>query len=152
MQQAALLESILQTTQDKMHNLLQLLKAEAVILEKSDIEQLESITIQKIAVTEEIEKHEQQRIHFLSQKSLDPNEPTQWLKNNKLISIWSKIKTLSEKAQKQNQVNGMVINGNRRRIQSKIEIFSSSVPAAELTYSSSGENINQNSSKTLAHV
>lgn len=152
MQQAAPLESILQTTQDKMHDLLQLLKAEAVILEKSDIEQLESITIQKIAVTEEIEKHEQQRIHFLNQKSLDPNEPTQWLKNNKLISIWSKIKTLSEKAQKQNQVNGMVINGNRRRIQSKIEIFSSSVPASELTYSSSGENINQNSSKTLAHA
>ena len=150
--QSLSLENILMITQDKMQQLLQVLKNEASVLERNNIEELENITQEKITLTEEIERSEQQRIHFLSIRSLNPNEPKQWLQDNKLISIWSKIKELSEQAQKQNQVNGLVINGNRRRVQTKIEILSTSAPAVELTYSASGENINQRNSKTLAHA
>ena len=152
MQQTLSLETILTLTQDKMHHLLELLKSETLILEKNSIEELEKITIEKITITEEIEKSEQQRVHFLNNKALNPNEPSSWLSNNKLISTWSNIKNLSEKAQKQNQINGMVINGNRRRVQTKIEILSASSPASELVYSASGENINQKNSKILGHV
>ena len=152
MQQTLSLETILTLTQDKMHLLLQLLKSETLILEKNNIEELEKITLEKITITEEIEKNEQQRVHFLNKRSLNPNEPSSWLNNNKLISTWSNIKKLSEKAQKQNQINGMVINGNRRRVQTKIEILSTSSPASELIYSASGENINQKNSKILGHV
>lgn len=135
-----------------MQQLLDLLINETSLLKKNDIEELEAITQKKITITEQIEKNEQQRIHFLTIRSLNPNEPKQWLLDNKLISIWSKIKDLSEQAQKQNQINGLVINGNRRRVQTKIEILSTSAPAVELTYSASGENINQRNSKTLAHA
>ena len=146
------LENILINSQDKMQQLLDLLINETSLLKKNDIEELEAITQKKITITEQIEKNEQQRIHFLTIRSLNPNEPKQWLLDNKLISIWSKIKDLSEQAQKQNQINGLVINGNRRRVQTKIEILSTSAPAVELTYSASGENINQRNSKTLAHA
>lgn len=146
------LETILTFTQDKMHELLHVLQNETLILEKNNIEELEKITLKKITLTQQIEKNEQQRIHFLSAKSLNPNEPAQWLQNNKLISLWTEIKKLSEQARKQNQINGLVINGNRRRIQTQIEILSTSSPAVELIYSSSGENINQRNSNTLAHV
>ena len=146
------LETILTVTQEKMHELLQVLKNETLILEKNNIEELESITQEKITLTSIIEENEQQRIHFLTTKSLNPNEPEQWLQNNKLISIWNKIKSLSEQAQKQNQINGLVINGNRRRVQTQIEIFTTSSPAAELVYSASGKNIKQRNSNTLAHV
>lgn len=146
------LEVILDVTQKKMSMLLQTLKNETLALEKNNIEELHKLTENKISLTEQIEKNEQQRIHFLTAKSLNPNEPTQWLKNNKLISAWEKIKTLSQQAQKQNQINGQVINGNRRRIQTQIEILSTSAPTVELTYSSSGQNVNQQQSKTLAHV
>ena len=146
------LEAILTTTQEKMQQLLALLKQESSVFKKNNIEELENITLQKITLTEQIEKTEQQRIHFLTSKSLNPNEPAQWLVNNKLISTWSKIKNLSEQAQEQNQINGMVINGNRRRVQTQIEILSTSAPAVELTYSSSGENIKQRNSNSLAHV
>lgn len=146
------LENILIFTQDKMHQLLQVLKKETVLLEKNNIDALESITLEKITLTEQIEKNEQQRIHFLTNKSLNANEPSQWLENNKLISIWNKIKYLSTQAQKQNQINGLVINGNRRRIQTQIEILSTSAPAVELTYSASGENIKQRHSNTLARA
>ena len=146
------LEVILNFTQEMMSRLLQTLKNETQALEKNNIEELQEITKEKVSLTEQIEKNEQQRIHFLTSKSLNPNEPAQWLKNNKLISIWDKIKMLSQRAQKQNQINGQVINGNRRRIQSQIEILSTSEPRVELTYSSSGENVNQKQSKTLAHV
>ncbi len=150
--QSLSLENILIITQDKMQQLLQVLKNETLVLEKDNIEELEKITQEKIILTEQIEKNEQQRIHFLTIRSLNPNEPKQWLQDNKLISIWSKIKELSEQAQKQNQINGLVINGSRRRVQTKIEILSTSAPAVELTYSASGENINQRTSNTLAHV
>ena len=146
------LESILTTTQDKMQQLLKVLKNETSILEKNNIEEFEGITQKKITLTEQIEKNEQLRIHFLTSKSLNPNKPSQWLQNNKLNSLWTKIKKLSEQAQKQNQINGLVINGNRRRVQTQIEILSASPPAAELVYSASGENIKQRNSKTLAHV
>lgn len=146
------LENILTFTQNKMQLLLQVLKKESTLLEKNNIEELESITLEKITLTEQIEKNEQQRINFLAAKSLDANEPSQWLQNNKLISIWAEIRKSSEQAQKQNQINGLVINGNRRRIQSQIEILSTSAPAVELTYSASGENVNQRDSNTLAHV
>jgi len=150
--QSLSLENILLISQDKMQQLLQALKKETSILERNNIEELESITQEKITITEQIEKNEQQRIHFLTIRSLNPGEPKQWLQDNKLISIWSKIKELSEQAQKQNQINGLVINGNRRRVQTKIEILSTSAPAVELTYSASGENINQRKSNTLAHA
>jgi len=146
------LESILATTQDKMQQLLKVLKNEISVLEKNKIEEFEGITEEKITLTEQIEKNEQLRIQFLTSKSLNPNEPAQWLKNNKLNSLWSKIKELSEQAQKQNQINGLVINGNRRRVQTQIEILSASPPAAELVYSASGENIKQRNSNTLAHA
>lgn len=146
------LESILIFTQEKMQQLLQALKKESLLLEKNNIEELESITQEKITLTDQIEKNEQQRIHFLTDKAFNPNEPTQWLLTNKVKSIWTEIKKVSEQAQKQNQINGLVINGNRRRIQTQIEIFSAQPPSVELTYSASGANINQRNSNTLARA
>ncbi len=146
------LETILTFTQDKMQLLLQVLKNETQILEKNNIEELESITLEKIILTEQIEQNEQERIRFLTENKINPGEPKQWLINNKLISIWNEIKNLSIQSQKQNQINGLVINANRRRIQTQIEILSSSSPAVELTYSASGENIKQRDSNSLAHA
>jgi len=150
--QALSLEEILLFTKDKMHSLLQALNNETRVLKKNNISDLEKITEEKIKLTSEIEENEQQRIHFLTNKALNPNEPTQWLLSNNLKSIWEEIKLLSEKAQKQNQINGQVINGNHRRVKTQIEILSTSSPSVELTYSSTGENINQHNSKTLAHA
>lgn len=146
------LETILIFSRDKMQQLLKLLQKEASVLEKNNIDELESITQEKMTLTEQIEKNEQQRIHFLSSKSLNAAEPAQWLTNNKLISIWREIKEFSEQAQKQNQVNGQVIFGNRRRLKTQLEILSTSAPAVELTYSASGKNVNQHNSNTLARA
>lgn len=150
--QSPSLEIILNFTEDKMQNLLHVLEEETSTLKKNDIEELEKITLEKTVLTEQIEKNEQQRVKLLVLHSLDPNEPSQWLLNNKLTSLWLNIKTLSEKAQKQNQINGLVINGNRRRIQAQLDILSSSAPAEELTYTASGKNIRQRNYNTLAHV
>ena len=146
-----LLENILADSAKKLQQLLQLLKVETEALKESNIDELENITQKKIALTEQIEKIEQQRIDFLIQKSLDPNKPKQWLKSKKLISIWQEMKTIATNSKKQNQVNGLVINGNRNRIKTQIEILNtSSLPATDIAYSSSGESIPQRDSKTLA--
>ncbi len=150
--QSLSLESILLFTKSRMQRLLQTLLNEKSILAKNNISELEEITQEKIKLTNDIENNEQQRIQFLKAKAFDPDEPSQWLLNNKLTVIWKEIKLLSEKAQKQNQINGQIINGSHRRVKTKIEILSTATPAIELTYSSSGENINQNNSKTLAHA
>lgn len=146
------LEDILMTSQNKMQELLETLKDETVALENNRIEDFERITLKKIALTEQIEKNEQRRIHFLTTRALNPNEPSQWLFNSKLNSIWTKIKDVSTLAQKQNQINGLVINGNRRRVETQIQILSASTPATELVYSASGENIKQRRSAPLARA
>lgn len=146
------LENILTMTQEKMLQLLNTLKKETQILKENNIDVLEELAQEKLQLTEDIEKSEKNRIRFLEAKSLNPNEPTQWLKTNKLLSIWENIKLLSEQAKKQNQINGIVINGNHHSIKTKINILSASLPSTELTYSSSGENINQRDSTTLAHA
>lgn len=151
-QQSISLESILVIALDKMQQLLTVLLNETSALERSELEEQESITEEKIILTKQIEKNEQQRVHFLTTRSLNPTIPSEWLDNNKLISLWTKIKDVSEKAQKQNQINGLVINGNRRRVQTKIEILSASPPSSELVYSASGENIKQRRSNTIARA
>lgn len=150
--QALSLQEILLFTKDKMQRLLQALNNETLVLKNNNVNDLEKITEEKIKLTSEIEKNEQLRIHFLNNKALDPDEPAQWLLSKNLKTIWKEIKLLSEKAQKQNQINGQVINGNRRRVKTQIEILSTSSPSVELTYSSTGENVNQHNSKTLAHA
>lgn len=145
------LENILASSADKLQQLLQLLKIETEVLTKNNIDELENITQKKIILTEQIEKLEQQRIDCLTQKTLDPNKPKQWLQTKNLISLWKKIKSVAADSKKQNQVNGLVINGNRNRIKTQIEILStSSLPAVAVSYSSSGESIQQRDSKTIA--
>ena len=145
------LETILAFTREKMQQLLHTLENEKSILEKNDIDELEKITLEKLTLTEQVEKNEKQRINFLSEKMLDPTEPSQWLSNNKLILTWQEIKKISEQCQKLNLVNGLVINGNRRKVQTQLEILNSA-PATELVYSSSGESVNQGNSTTLARA
>ncbi|MFK5913952.1 MAG: flagellar protein FlgN [Woeseiaceae bacterium] len=144
--------NILSSTQDKVTQLLKLLLLETKMLEKNDIEALETITLKKVDITEQLEKSDQQRIAFLTSYSLNPDNPQQWLKTNEQKKIWQEIKTLSIKAQKQNQINGQVINGSRNRIQSQIQILNALPPSPELTYSAKGANIQQHTSNTLARA
>lgn len=150
--QSVSLETILVTTQDNMQQLLKVLLNETVALEKNNIEEFTSINQQKTMLTEKVEQSEQMRVQFLTKNALNPNEPSQWIQSDKLNVLWTKIKELSTQAQKQNQINGLVINGNRRRVQTKIDILSANPPSSELTYSSSGENIKQRNSNTIAHA
>ena len=146
-----LLENILAASLEKLQQLLQLLRIETEALKNNNIDELENITQEKVVLTEQIEKIEKQRIDFINQKSLDPDKPNQWLKSKKLISLWQEMKNIATDSRKQNQVNGLVINGNRNRIKTQIEILNtSSLPAADVAYSSSGESIQQRDSKTLA--
>lgn len=150
--QSSSLESILNTTLERMQQLLKALVNETSALKNNDIEKVEATTAEKIILTEQIEESEKQRIHFLSTRGLDSSKPSEWLHNKKLNSLWKKIKNVSEKAQRQNQINGLVINGNRRQVETKIEILCASPPAVELVYSSSGENIKQRNSNTIARA
>lgn len=147
------LEKILTLCSKSMQQLLMLLQDETAVLKTNDIPRLEDITLNKIAITEQVEKNEQSRIQFLSQHSLDPNQPGQWIKNAKLKSIWNELKDFASQCQKQNQINGLVINGYRNQVKTQIEILStSSLPEADLVYSSAGEGVQQRKSKTLAHA
>lgn len=150
--QSVSLETILATIQDNMQQLLKVLLNETAALEKNSIEEFSSINQKKIMLTEKVEQSEQMRVQYLTKKTLNPNEPSQWIQGEKLNALWSKIKELSTQAQKQNQINGLVINGNRRRTQTKIDILSANPPSSELTYSSSGVNVKQRNSKTIAHA
>ena len=146
------LESILATAQEKMQQLLKLLLNETAALQKNNLDELEEITKNKIILTEQIEKNEQQRVHFLTIRGLNSSSPSEWLHSEKLKVLWIEIKSFSEQAQKQNQINGMVINGNRHRVQTQIDILNAAPPSVELVYSASGENIKHRNSNSIAQA
>lgn len=147
------LERILTISLDKIQQLLKILQQETELLKENNISELENLTLNKINLTEQIEKNEKQRVNFLSEKSLNPNKPEQWLKTPNLVTLWNNIKHFAELSKNQNQINGLVINGNRNRIKTQIEILSrSSLPPADLVYSASGEGIKQRSTNTLARA
>lgn len=147
------LEKILTLCSKSMQQLLMLLQDETAVLKTNDISRLEEITSNKIAITEQVEKNEQLRIQLLSQYSLDPDQPSQWITNARLKSVWNELKGIASQCQKQNQINGLVINGYRNQVKTQIEILStSSLPEADLVYSSAGESVQQRNSKTLAHA
>lgn len=146
------LEHILSTSRDTMQQLLETLQQEAKVLESNNIEELERITIEKMTITDAVEKNDKQRASFLLDHSLDPLNPGQWLTTDNLKTLWQEIKEVSADCQRQNQVNGLVINSNRRRVKAQLEIFNPSPSSLELVYSSSGETVNTSSSNKLAQV
>jgi len=147
------LESILTISLDKIQQLLKILQQETELLKKNNIAELENLTLKKTNLTEQIESNEKQRVNFLNAKSLNPNQPEQWLKTPHLITIWDSIKDFAEQSKKQNQINGLVINRNRNRVKTQIEILSrSSLPPTDLVYSASGEGVKQRSPNTLARA
>ena len=145
------LEHILSTSRDTMQKLLDTLMLETEVLEKNDIEELERVTLEKLALTDAVETNEKQRASFLLEHSLNPLEPEQWINTGVLKTLWQEIKEISSKCQRQNQVNGLVINSNRRRVKAQLEILNAS-PSLELIYSASGETVNPGNSKKLAQV
>lgn len=148
-----MLEKILVDCAEAMQQLLLLLREEITVLKVNDIARLEEITLSKTSITEKIEKNEKLRIQFLSQHSLSPQEPEQWITNSKLKKLWDEVKDIARQSQKQNQINGLVINGYRNKVKTQIEILStSSLPEADLVYSSLGESVQQRKPKTLAHA
>jgi len=151
-QQPISLEFILATAQEKMQQLLKVLLNETAALQKNNLDELEAITEKKITLTEQIEKNEQQRVHFLTIRGLNPSSPSEWLHSEKLKALWNEIKNISEQAKKQNQINGMVIHGNRHRVQAQIDILNAAPPSVELVYSASGENIKHRNSNPLAQA
>lgn len=147
------LETIISICSEKMQQLLRLLQEETSILKVKDIKRLEEITLNKMSITEEVEQHEKLRVELLSECSLDPNQPKQWITNAGLKASWNELKEFAKQCKKQNQINGLVINGYRNQIKTQIEILStSSLPEADLVYSSAGEGIQQRKSKSLAHA
>jgi len=147
------LESILTISLDKIQQLLKILQQETELLKNNNIAELENLTLKKTNLTQQIEINEKQRVNFLSAKSLNPNQPEQWLNTPHLITIWDSIKNFAEQSKKQNQINGLVINGNRNRIKTQIEILSrSSLPPTDLVYSASGQGVKQRNPNTLARA
>lgn len=145
------LETILAFTHDSMKQLLLVLNDETKFLKENNLAELQGITQKKLTLTEQIENSEKKRIRLLTELKLDPNEPVQWLQTKALKKLWQQIKTVSEASQKQNQINGIVINKNRHRIQTQLDILNAT-PASEMVYSASGMSVRQRGLNTLAHV
>lgn len=65
-------------------------------------------------------------------------------------SLWKKLLEAAGACQKQNQVNGAIINTTRRHAEQATNILNGIQPATELHYDSSGETISGHQPRTLA--
>ena len=150
-QQTREMEACLAKTEQDMQQLLNILHEEKQNLSENNIDSLESIAENKLEVTARINEHEQVRLSILTSLDINPEQPEKWLISGKLQDSWKAIKETAKQSQKLNHIIGIIISGNKNRVQKQLAILQST-PVPEITYSQSGSCVNQTSSTTLARV
>ena len=68
---------------------------------------------------------------------------------NEATAIWQQIETLTRQCRKQNQINGIILEKNRRRTEKALAILKGQTPQAA-TYTASGETCHSQSRNSLA--
>ncbi len=68
---------------------------------------------------------------------------------NETAATWQQIETLTHQCRKQNQINGIILEKNRRRTEKALAILKGQTPQAT-TYTASGETCHSQSRNSLA--
>ncbi len=90
-----------------------------------------------------MEEASQKRISIIS--ITDPELSTEPLK-----SLWKTLLRIAQACQKQNQINGSIINTTKRHVEQASTILNGLQPASELRYGRSGETVSERQPRTLA--
>jgi flagella synthesis protein FlgN len=79
-------------------------------------------------------------------EGVDPRE------KQKVISFWDELRDLAEQCQRQNEINGRVLEINKINTQRLLNILRGQMPETQTTYGPSGKTNSKSESKSLVQV
>jgi len=135
--------------------LLALLNEEHSALENSNIEKLAEFATTKQLLVENLEDLETERKNILSQAGLDLTKTgvadflsrDNTTSKNETNALWDDIAELSRTCEEQNNLNGIIIEGQRRRTEIALQILQGKSTESEL-YSKHGKSVNAKNKST----
>ncbi len=148
---------LLRDIAEHLTQLSQILENEYTSLSDNDLERIIQAANDKNRLFELIEDLEKERHTVLLAAGLDfdssgimaylQRSPSQ--ANNETASLWQQIETLTRQCRKQNQINGIILEKNRRRTEKALAILKGQSPQMG-TYNASGETCHSQSRHSLA--
>jgi len=147
------LELLLREMYEAICRLNQVLEDEYTALCDKNTDQLQATTVNKLDLTDEIEKLEKQRAILLQSRKLPLSNIGMYtfihqLDNGVQASLntqWSLIEKLIRECEEQNRINGIMVEDQKRYIQSALSILSGKSLITD-TYDAKGSTTNQDAS------
>ena len=147
---------LLQEISNYLQQLLDALHNEHKALSENDLKAVQIISEEKILLMEHLEDLNKERRTLLEQAGLDITSTgiEDFLQNSKspraplIKSLWEDISNLSSQCDKQNNINGIIIESNKRHTENALSILQGKQQNTEL-YSKKGESIKASHNQTL---
>ncbi len=147
---------LLEETASYLEQLFQALLNENKALADDNIQAVQEIAQEKVLLMEQLEDLNKERRSLLETAGLDLSATgiDDFFSNNSitkssgLSALWKTIATLSKQCEKQNNINGIVIENNKRRTESALSILQGKQQTTEL-YSNKGQSIKMSGKQTL---
>lgn len=147
---------LLQEISNYLQQLLAALNNEHEALEKNNITSIHNFANEKIILMEHLEDLNKERRVILDDAGLDLTSSgiSDFLQNSnsprspQMKTLWDDISALSKQCEKQNNINGIVIEANKRRTEEALSILQGKQQNTDL-YSNKGKSIKASHHQTL---
>jgi len=147
---------LLQEIVNYLQQLLLALDNEHKALVDKNIDSIQSIAEEKIVLMEHLEDLNKERRSLLDNAGLDITSTGvgDFLQNSKsprapqMKALWDEISNISKQCDKQNNINGIIIESNKRHTENALSILQGKPQNTEL-YSNKGESIKSSHQQTL---
>ena len=147
---------LLQEIVNYLQQLLVALNNEHKALVDKDIASIQSISEEKIVLMEHLEDLNKERRNLLDNAGLDITSTGvgDFLQNSnsprapQMKALWDEISNISKQCDKQNNINGIIIESNKRHTENALSILQGKQQNTEL-YSKKGESIKPSHQQTL---
>lgn len=150
--------ALLKTIAERLSQLLQALEAEYQALSANDVEKMQQTAEDKTTLTEQLERLELKRSILLKNAGLDQDKTgmTAYLQrqpdaDNAMEKHWQEIEQITRKCEKQNKVNGIIIESKRRRANTALAILKGQSNTTEL-YTAEGTAVAPQNPRTIARA
>lgn len=158
--QQAGLELLLRDMYEALTELSLVLENENQALENTEIDKLQKAATDKERLSSQLEKLEGQRVKLLQSANveLDKASMSRFIIDSagssadSLTSIWEMVEELAIKCDKQNRVNGIVIENTKRQTQAALAILKGHFSTEDNLYDADGSSVSQTANSTLARA
>lgn len=159
MQNTAMTSKIIPLLEDIANYLEQLFRAlenEYKALSDNDIQAIQAVAEEKVLLMEQLEDLNKERRALLEAAGLnlattgadDFLNSSKITNSPKLKTLWSNISNLSKQCDKQNNINGIIIDNNKRHTENALSVLQGKQQTTEL-YSNKGQSIKMAKKQTL---